>query len=297
MRNSLEHLPENKKYEIERIIDIIREVVNPEMIILFGSYAKGTYVENRYHSSDGVESDYVSDYDFLVVTKNDPEKPYVQESTIMDRVNRYRPPVNIEIYSIGYINEGLSWGQYFFTEIVKDGIILHDTGISKFVVPKVLSAEEQRTRAQGYFDIWNKRAHDFYGVVPYSLKVGSLKVGVFNLHQATESLYYAVLLVFSGYKPRVHNLWRLRKKAKPYSLELYRLFDTESNKLDNHLFDLLKRGYIDARYKQDYVISPQELSELIDKVGKMMGIVERICLNHLMTLGSNDPNDQTGASS
>ena len=35
---------------------------------------------------------------------------------------------------------------------------------------------------------------------------------------------------------------------------------------DERLFDLLKRGYIDARYKDHYEITAEELSVLIERV-------------------------------
>ena len=60
--------------------------MNPEKIILFGSHAKGGWVE-----------------DILVVTKDNPEKTYTQEAKIMDRVDRYKPPVNLEIHEIVFI--------------------------------------------------------------------------------------------------------------------------------------------------------------------------------------------------
>ena len=44
-----------------------------------------------------------------------------------------------------------------------------------------------------------------------------------------------------------------------------------------YLFDLLKRGYIDARYREDYIINENELKELIDKVTSMVTLVEKIC--------------------
>lgn len=40
MNTTLSHLPEKKQHEIQRIAGIIREVVDPEKIILFGSHAK-----------------------------------------------------------------------------------------------------------------------------------------------------------------------------------------------------------------------------------------------------------------
>jgi hypothetical protein len=40
MKTSLSHLPESKQQEIRRIAEIIREVVNPEMIIFFRSHTR-----------------------------------------------------------------------------------------------------------------------------------------------------------------------------------------------------------------------------------------------------------------
>lgn len=278
MKTSLTHLPENKQYEIRRIADIIRDVVNPEKIILFGSHAKGTYVEHRYQTKDGIIHEYISDYDFLVVTKDNPEKTYEQESKIMDRVDHFNPPVNLEIHEIDYINEGLSWGQYFFADIIKEGILLYDSGTVSFVEPSILTPSEEKKKAQDYFDIWFPESNGFLKVATFCLSENDLKIGAFNLHQATECLYYGVLLVFTAYKPKTHNLWKLRKKTKVFSEDLFTTFRAETDKHEEHLFDLLKRGYVEARYKQkDYLISQDELAELIQRVKAMSSIVEQIC--------------------
>jgi HEPN domain-containing protein len=286
MKTSLSHLPEVKQQEIHRIAEMIREVVNPEKIILFGSYAKGNYVEDRYRAKDGITYEYISDYDFLVVTKDNPEKTYVQESKILDRVDRYRPPVNLEIHEIDYINEGLAWGQYFFADIVREGILLFDSGNVHFVEPGILAPKEEKERAQRYFDIWYPQAGEFIIDSNNALNRGSLNIGAFYLHQATESLYYATLLVFTGYKPKTHNLWKLRKKTKAYSKELFSVFRAENDKQEEHLFDLLKKGYVEARYKQeDYIITRSELSILMQRVKIMNPIVERICQEKIGLFG------------
>lgn len=285
MKTVITHLPENKQHEINRIVEIIKEVVNPEKIILFGSYAKGNYVEHRYHTQDGIDNEYISDYDFLVVTRENPDKPYLQESTIMDRVDRYKPPVNLEIHSIDYINEGLGWGQYFFTDIISEGILLYDNNESlEFVQPRKLAPDEEKKKAQDYFDTWFERSVEFTEGSAFHLERDSLKIGAFSLHQATESLYYSILLVHTGYKPRVHNLWKLRKKTKPYSEKLFSVFRTETDKNEEHLFDLLKRGYVDARYKQDYIITKEELTTLIQRVRTMLPIVQSICKEKIESL-------------
>ncbi len=281
MKTSLSHLPENKQHEILRITEIIREVVQPEKIILFGSYAKGGWVEDRYTDKHGTLYEYISDYDFLVVTNNNQEKVYTQESRIMDRVDRYKPPVNLEIHELAYINKGLEDGEYFFVDIVKEGVLLYDRNNLTFASPRQLMLSEKREKAKRYFDTWFPQAGEFIIDCGHAFERGSLKKAAFELHQAAESLYYTTLLVFTDYKPKTHNLWRLRKKTKPYSKELHEVFRAETDKKEEHLFDLLKRGYIDARYRTDYVILQEELIILIRRVRMMVPIVEKICVERI----------------
>lgn len=284
MKTSLSHLPENKQHEILRITEIIREVVNPEKIILFGSYAKGNWVEDRYTDKHGTSYEYISDYDFLVVTRDNLEKTYAQESKILDRVDRYKPPVNLEIHELDYINTGLEEGEYFFVDIIKEGISLFNKNNVEFASPKELSSQEKKQKALRYFETWFPQSEKCIKTSKFNLSEGDLKLGVFILHQAAECLYYATLLVFSDYKPKTHNLWRLRKKSKPYSKELFELFRAETDKQEEHLFDLLKRGYIDARYRADYEITRDELSTLIDRVSLMVLVVDQICKRRIASL-------------
>lgn len=284
MKTSLSHLPENKQYEIKRIADIIQEVVKPEMIILFGSYAKGKWIEERYTDKVGTKYEYISDYDFLVITNDNPEKSYTQESMIMDRVDRYKPPVNLEIHELNYINKGLEEGEYFFVDIINEGILLYSKSNLQFSIPRELTLEERRVKAERYFNTWFPQAHVFLKNAKFDFGEGHLKIGAFELHQATESLYYATLLVFTDYKPKTHNLWKLRKKTKSYSKELFEVFRTETDKNEEYLFDLLKRGYVDARYRSDYSITKDELDALITKVSSMIPIVEKICKEKIGSL-------------
>lgn len=281
MKTSLSHLPQIKQEQILQITEIIKEVAVPEKVILFGSYAKGKYVEHRYTGSDGILYEYISDYDFLVVTKDSPVKAYELDDEITTRAEKIQPALNIEIHEINYINEGLEFGQYFFSDIIKEGILLYDTNIVHFAEPKELTPAEEKAIAKRYFDIWFPAGSEFLETVSFSLQRGKYKIGAFLLHQAAESFYYTTLLVFTGYKPKTHNLKKLRKQAKKLSVELFLVFPVETNKHDRNLFDLLKRGYIDARYRTDYFITKAELIELIQRVKKMQAICEQICIKRI----------------
>ena len=48
MKKTLSHLPKHKRQELKETVSIITENAEVEMIILFGSYARGNWVEDVY---------------------------------------------------------------------------------------------------------------------------------------------------------------------------------------------------------------------------------------------------------
>lgn len=276
MNTSLSHLPEKNQFEINHITEIIRDVIDPEMIILFGSYAKGKQVNHRYNGRDGILYEYISDYDFLVVVNKVTKETSDQEWIIEERAEQYEPPVNIEIHETEFINYGLERGQYFFSDIVKEGILLFDKGTVTFAEARELTPEEQKEIDKEYFDTWYTRGQEFLLDTKNAIDRGSFKIAAFYLHQATENFLNTILLVFTGYKPRTHNIKKLRRKAKQFSEDLYLVFAIETNKYEKQLFDLLKDGYIDARYKKSYKITENQVKEIYNKVQLMESIVREV---------------------
>ncbi|MFA6135686.1 MAG: nucleotidyltransferase domain-containing protein, partial [Phycisphaerae bacterium] len=67
MKPSLPERSEHVADQLAKITNVIRELVDDlAMLILFGSYAKGNWVNDRYVEGDIVYS-YESDFDLLVV--------------------------------------------------------------------------------------------------------------------------------------------------------------------------------------------------------------------------------------
>lgn len=283
MKTSLSHLPASKQEELERVTKLIVETADPEKVILYGSYATGEWQEDRYAEKHIVYS-FDSDYDILVITKaGDKRKDYEITSQITNR-SRYRVPINVITHDITYINEQLEIGQYFFSEIIRQGILLFDSGISSFVEPRQLTKAEKKNIAEQDFRKWYDSAVEFLASVNFSFERNQYKIAAFILHQAAERTYSAVMLVFCGYKPKTHNLDKLRNYTKAFSEEFNSIFPLNS-KEEEHLFSLLVKGYIDARYKDDYEISKEELLELMQRVSKMQDIAKEICEAKIESLG------------
>ncbi|HEX7691387.1 MAG TPA: nucleotidyltransferase domain-containing protein, partial [Sediminibacterium sp.] len=75
-------------------MQIIRDMVSPEKIILFGSYAKGKMVHDTY-ISNGIFYEYISDIDILIVTAEELANEKELEYALMEKVDTMSQPVNL----------------------------------------------------------------------------------------------------------------------------------------------------------------------------------------------------------
>jgi len=285
MKTSLSYLPQTKQDQILQIVNIIKEVASPEKIILFGSYATGKYIDDNYIEGSA-RLEYVSDFDFLVVTKTADEKEFALKGKIVNQTrNLFKTPVNAIIHSLDYVNEGLEIGQYFFSDIINDGVLLYESNSIPFFKSRILSKKEKIEIAQRYFDQLFNGGKALLKSVLFNFSQIEYNLAAFELHQASERFYNTVLLVFTNYKPKTHNLDILRQYSKHISKELFLIFPFPvENEFETNLFELLKRSYIDARYKNDYKITKEELEILIERVTKMKEIVEKICRDKILSL-------------
>jgi len=269
MKTSLNHLPEEKQTQLDEARKLItKKIPNASKIILYGSYALGNWVQDK-KSIDGLEYEYVSDYDLLIVVPALDDKEYVLEDKV---VNGWKFPTYLapDVRSIEYVNAELKKGNYFFEEILKDGVMLFDDGKTAFVESTLKSSQERQEFARVYFDKCMDNAEQFEQAAKTAISNSKFSIATFLLHQAAENYYSAVLLVLTGYKPKVHNLKLLRDRTKEYSESLYFLFRPhENNPSESRLFSLLKRGYVEARYHATFEITKPEVLELLQKTTKL----------------------------
>ncbi|MGJ1434425.1 HEPN domain-containing protein [Sphingobacterium siyangense] len=288
--NQLSHLPQHKQSELAEIVKVICEVAEPAKIILFGSHTSDKWVEDEYEER-GATYSYISDYDILVVISDgDKDREHDIASKIENRTLKYKNDVSPIVHSFNYVNKGLEMGQYFFRDIIKEGIVLFDSGEFIFSDSKPLSRDEEKEVALRSYEKWVKSGSRFLKITKNSLNVAledgdPLNEIIFNLNQAAEKLYGGLLLVYTGYKPKTHKLKVYRKYSKHIDENLNQIFKYPIDDSEEYrLFDVLNKAYLDARYQDDYYIDPEDLKKLIGKVGKLEDVVTRLCNERITQL-------------
>lgn len=288
MSELLNHLPQEKQKELVRLADILGTSHGVEMVILFGSYARGNWVEDLY-AEKGITYEYKSDFDILVVTTHDDLKNNhrIEEKVEQDSTGSVLTSVSLIFHSIKHLNQALRRGNYFFQDIKKEGIVLYDSGNFQLQNPKKLTAQEAQQKAQEYFDQWYKSANGFFkGFKFYTQEQEEdLNIASFQLHQAVERYYTTILLVFTDYRPKEHDLEKLDIRVRNCD-HRFDVFPRATN-IEKDRFELLKRAYIDARYKMDEnSISHPDLEYLAEKVERLRTLTGEICRAKILEIGS-----------
>ncbi|GLK43993.1 MULTISPECIES: nucleotidyltransferase and HEPN domain-containing protein [Novosphingobium] len=293
MKTDLDHLPANKRRELERVVQILfeefqdahgtptgqRKLGRILKIVLFGSYARGGWVDEP-HTAKG----YQSDFDLLII---------VNQKELTDRVDYWemaeerlsrereisgnlKTPVNFIVHSLQEVNDGLAHGRYFFMDIATDGIALYQSDETNLHIPLPKTPQAALEMAEEYFDEWFPAALKRFRIAKFDIDEGFNKDAAFDLHQACERLYHCVLLVCTFYTPHVHNLNFLRRQAEKISAELFDAWP-RSSKIDRMRFEKLKDAYVKARYSRHYQISKGDLDWLATRIEELGQIVLQLC--------------------
>ena len=246
MKTSYSHLPDYAKNDLQQIVTLILErVPHCEMIILYGSYARGTFVEYDERDEFGILTSFMSDYDLLVVTSNEDVREVGHLLDTVDDKYYKRPDNQVPIQ---FINDDI----------------------------------ENTQQSQEYFDEKFEKAGYFLDHASFDYEKGRYNLASFDLHQACENYFYALRLVHTLKNSKQHNLSKLLGATHKYSPELQKIFPRKP-KEEKRLFELLRLAYVEARYNSKFVVTKEEIEALFPKVERLRDITEEICKSQIET--------------
>lgn len=285
MKWSIKRLPKCTQEELNTLLELItKNIRSCSMVVLYGSYARGGYVLWDERVEFGVHTSYQSDYDIMVVVSNKAKIRDIEDilrkkvtekyHDIFDE-RRHASPQFIVEYA-NRLNKQLERRQYFYTEIVKEGIKMYDTEEFKLAKPRELSFKEIKKYAQEEFEYYYPEGVNFLKHGKIDLKDKMFSSGSFLLHQACERFYNAINLVFANYRPKNHKLNELGGMVNKFSPDLVTVFPVNTD-FEKSCFDLLCRAYIEARYNKNFVVTEEEFIYMLERTEVMKEITERIC--------------------
>lgn len=309
MKSSIDHLPPPKQRELRMAVALLLEEFEDALkggtsdfkkrgrilkIILFGSYARGDWVDEP-HTSKG----YRSDFDLLVVVNNRKLTDFAGYwQNAADRLMReVSTPVSFIVHSRREVNTALREGQYFFADIRREGIVLYELDEEPLVEPKQLSTQDAYQKASKYFEERSPGAAMMLETARLQLAKSNevwRRGAAFSLHQAIEHGYATLLLVLTNYSPASHNIKFLRSLAEDQAQEIADVWPRDQQRFVAW-FNVINEAYVKARYSPHFEITQEALQWLSGRVSDLIERTEVICQAQLDKL-RHEANQVTGDS-
>jgi predicted nucleotidyltransferase/HEPN domain-containing protein len=281
---TLSHLPDNKIRELETITQRIVDTGKAEIVVLFGSYARGNYKEKR-----GKTQGKKSDYDILVVVGEYKTKKELN-ADLRGAFKDIPVPIQLIIETIAFVNSNLEEKQFFFTDIKREGKILYNSGNLKLSAPVNLSPTRRREIAEEDFKIWFEQATDSWDDFDSKYRKMDAKPihyrkCSFFLQQTVEMCYTAIEMVFTHYNPYEHNLETLRERTIQFDSRIKEVLPYETEK-QKELFDYLNFAYIGGRYRSEeqFPVKKEQLDYWSKESKKLLELTETICRERIECL-------------
>jgi uncharacterized protein len=312
LQTSLDHLPPARQAEFARIQEVILEELEARIkakgkartkryrllkLVLFGSFAKGTWFEDS-------RSGRASDVDLLaIVSHNALTEMSSFWSEVEDRLFQdplVKRDVSIIVHTLQDVNRQLKDGQYFFSEIIQQGILLYEDSErdknakakNLLAKPSIPDPQRSATLARAYFSTWRKKAD-------FCLNDGKRHIGgdkdernhaAFLLHQAAESAYRMFLLTTTLYAPGTHHLGKLRNIARTIDGRIEDAWGLPQKPYKRY-FELLRRAYVEARYSPSYETTHEILNWQAERIEQLIVIANELCCERLERLKAEATNE------
>jgi predicted nucleotidyltransferase/HEPN domain-containing protein len=300
MKSSLDHMPLRKQREIGRVLEILHEEFEDALkdgtaefkkrgrilkILLFGSYAKGGWVDEPFTMKG-----YRSDFDLLIIVNNRKLCEFADYwYKAADRLihdTSIETPVSFIVLSRREVNTYLKEGQYFFSDIRKEGIVLYELDDEPLPEPEPLSPEDRLRAAKEHFDHRFGAASKFHKGSMFYFGERDFNEAAFLMHQSIEQAYSCVLLTLTNYGPPSHNIKFLRSLAEEQDRRLIEAFPRDQHR-ERAWFNTLNEAYVKARYSKHFEITDEALNWLAEQTALLLELVKTVCSEHLEMLKRN----------
>ncbi|ARQ56942.1 UNVERIFIED_ORG: hypothetical protein GGE64_004772 [Rhizobium etli] len=297
MKSSLDHMPLRKQRELGRVLEILHEEFEDALkdgtaefkkrgrilkIILFGSYAKGGWVDEPFTMKG-----YRSDFDLLIIVNNrklcEFAEYWYKAADRLIHEKTIETPVSFIVHSRREVNTYLKEGQYFFSDIRKEGIVLYELDDEPLAEPKPLSPADRLRVAEEHFHHRYSTASNLSTLSRSAMLSSMFNEAAFLMHQSIEQAYSCILLTLTNYGPPSHNIKFLRSLAEGQDRRLAEAFPRDQHR-ERAWFNTLNEAYVKARYSKHFEISEEALGWLTERTALLIEIVKSVCEGHLRSL-------------
>lgn len=264
-------LSESFTAQQEKLVSLIKEVVQPDKIYLLGASLHRRRSESIFCQT-APSSQHVADF-YLLVLINHPDNKTLPQ--LQDQIEQHCSsvmPVTILLLETPMFNDWLASGHLFARSVFQSAISVFEAdNLSLSPIGEYNPATEQKALEKRFRDGLIKSQEFLTGSELYLLRKQN-RLAAFMLHQAAEQALGTLIKIGTGYHCCTHNIERLTRYAGMVSYRIQDVFPRKTDK-EKRLFTILQKAYIESRYSEDYTLTHSDLTELSERVRIILDIL------------------------
>jgi len=264
-------LPYISPYQQTLIDDTISKIVaktQPEKILCYGMRTNIHHAWSAFTPAS--EALGRTTLDLLIISTEKDKRIRERIANMIDCLSNEGIRIVCVVHSLDAVNTGLREGNPFFITVYCHGVLLYE----KNSVP--LSTPAPGAMQTPHHPKRLALAQSFYQSSVDCVTNENVEPAMLLLHQSVELGCAELLQCRLGYRPSTHSLRKLLALSENVTTKASALFTLTSEE-DNKLFELLQRAYVDARYKENYTIQPNDVWTLTERVSDLLTLVEELC--------------------
>ena len=241
------------------VINIIKSSMDAEKIFLLGNYPLQP-------------AELGDEYDLLILVKDTHNRPNDEFESLIHNRSADTVPVHPSVFKLSKVNEMILNGNYFFSAFCVPEKLIYDAGRIQLESPLPKHDLPRLKVLKQIHDGLMEKANGFVAGAINFYESKEFSLSGFMLHQAAEHGLNSVLQPLMQFRLHTHNLHKLMRITRRFSLEIFNLFprDTET---EIRLFQLLQKAYIHARYKDTFEVKEEEAAVLLERIKLLLHTV------------------------
>jgi HEPN domain-containing protein len=265
---------------IEKLKEKLLRFLTPEKHYLLGISSLQRSIESLFFLH-GISTKWIDHYYLLVLI----QKPKEQSLTaIQDKIEnnlQHFVSVTAIVLDMDQFKQWLMEGHPFAAAVYDKGYILYENEENNLPCPKQINEEQSKKENETLFIQSKLKVEGFLAAADLHRIRKEYKLSAFMLHQVTQQILRAMLIINTGLRINTHSIDRLISCCSMFCPQLADIFN-RNNESEKKRFSLFNKAYIDTRYKDDYFITYEQLTALTERMKMIKLLFEntKLSFNH-----------------
>lgn len=264
-------------YARERLAIVTRSIVSaisPEKVFLLSVIYREEKPQNIFVTANAPAYT-ISAVHLLVLAAESDSRSNDALQDIIEHRTMQNTDITATVFAVHQFNSWLMKGHPFASRVYQHAIVLYDSGAVPLAIPNQYDEAEAKKVLHEVLNVHVTQAAEFISGAELFMLRKRYALAAFHLHQAAEQLYSGIIWLVTGLRVHTHNLDKLYRYSKHLLPGIHTVFPRDSGP-EKELFRWLQKAYVDGRYNHAFSVKYLIISQLSDRVKKLLELCKTL---------------------